>query len=258
VKFQLLPSTIDDNGLASARQHLACFVVDDRVAFDAGSLAMSCSAKQRTDVRDVVLTHAHLDHIVGLPLFIDDLYSTLTEPIIVHATEEVIKVLERDIFNWSVYPRFSELSNAFGQVMTYRPFTLDVEFPIRHLRVKAAAVNHLVPSSGFVITDNKTRVAMSGDTSAMEVFWNVVNDEPALSVLLIECALPNELQNLAELSHHLTPNTFAAELKKFKRSDCPVFVINIKPTYRDDVIAQINELGLERVSIMEIGRVYDW
>jgi cAMP phosphodiesterase len=257
VKFQLLPSTIDDNGLASSRQHLACFVVDDRVAFDAGSLAMSCSAKQRTNIRDVVLTHAHLDHIAGLPLFIDDLYSTLTEPINVHATEEVINVLERDIFNWSVYPRFSELSNSWGQVMSYRPFALGVEFPVRHLQVKAAAVNHQVPSAGFIIADDKTRVAISGDTSAMEGFWHMVNEQPALSALLIECALPNELQELAQLSHHLTPNTLAAELKKFER-DCPVFVINIKPTYREEVIAQLKELKLKDVSIMEIGRAYDW
>ncbi len=75
MKLQLLPGTFDENGMASPRQHLSCFVVDDCVAIDAGSLAMAASTVQRKQIRDVVLTHAHLDHIAGLPLFIDDLFA---------------------------------------------------------------------------------------------------------------------------------------------------------------------------------------
>ena len=100
MKIQLLPSTFDENGCASARQHLACFVVDDCVAIDAGSLAMAASSAQKKQIRDVILTHAHLDHIAGLPLFIDDLFASLIEPVRVFATAEVIEVIERDIFNW--------------------------------------------------------------------------------------------------------------------------------------------------------------
>ena len=68
MKLQLLPSTFDENGRASPRQHLTCFVIDDCVAIDAGSLAMSVNPVQRKNIRDIVLTHAHLDHIAGLPL----------------------------------------------------------------------------------------------------------------------------------------------------------------------------------------------
>ena len=94
MKVQLLPSTIDENGKASARQHLMSIIIDDRVAIDAGSLAFSCSEIQRRDVRDIILTHTHLDHIAGLPLFIDDLFSSLEAPIKVHATEEMIGIIE--------------------------------------------------------------------------------------------------------------------------------------------------------------------
>src|SRR5690242_21407826 len=119
MKFVLLPSSFDSNGLPSARQHLACLIVDDRVAIDAGSLAMAATDEIRRSVRDVVLTHAHLDHIAGLPLFIDDLFATLDQPVRVHALREVIDVLERDIFNWSVFPRFSELQTSIGPPIEY-------------------------------------------------------------------------------------------------------------------------------------------
>ena len=61
-------------------------IIDDRVAIDAGSLAFSCSDLQR-DKCGHLLTHTHLDHIAGLPLFIDDLFAMLTEPVRVHAIE---------------------------------------------------------------------------------------------------------------------------------------------------------------------------
>src|SRR3954464_8961290 len=127
MKLQLLPSTFEEDGRASARQHLACFVVDDLVAIDAGSLAMATTSVQKKQIRDVVLTHAHLDHIAGLPLFIDDLFATLTAPIRIHACHGVIEALESHIFNWSVYPRFSELANSNGAVIEYRPLVDGVE-----------------------------------------------------------------------------------------------------------------------------------
>lgn len=258
MKFQLLPSTFDENGAASARQHLTCFVVDDLVAFDAGSLAMSVSGKQREQIRDIVLTHAHLDHIAGLPLFIDDLFAKLSEPIRVHASREAIEVLERDVFNWSVYPRFSELSNENGTVMEYRPFDVNSEFSVRHLRIRAINVNHNVPTAGFIVSDGAAKFALTGDTAEMDEFWAVVNKEQDLSAILVECAFPNDLSELAEISHHLTPSTLAVELAKFKNSACPVYVINLKPMYREQVIEGIRELNLPNVQILEVGKVYEW
>jgi len=114
VKLKLLPSSFEPDGAASQRQHLTCFLINGKVAVDAGSLAMAVTDEERASVRDIVITHAHLDHIAGLPLFLDDQFSELTEPVRIHATAEVVRVLERDVFNWSVYPRFSELENDHG------------------------------------------------------------------------------------------------------------------------------------------------
>ena len=257
MKLQLLPSTFDENGCASARQHLSCFVVDDCVSIDAGSLAMAASPAQKKQIRHVILTHAHLDHIAGLPLFIDDLFASLTEPICIFAAPEVIEVLERDIFNWSVYPRFSELANINGAVLEYYPFNRDEEFFVKHLRVKPVDVNHKVPSVGFLVSDGETTFALSGDTAEMGEFWKVVNAEKNLAALLVECSFPNELGELAQISHHLTPKTLEEELKKFSQKHCPIYVINIKPMYFDQVVRQVAELDIENLEILKVGQVYE-
>ncbi len=258
MKIQLLPSTFDENGSASPRQHFACFIIDDCVAIDAGSLAMAASTNQRSQIRDVVLTHAHLDHIAGLPLFIDDLFSTLDAPVFVHATTEVIETLEQNIFNWAIYPRFCELENANGAVMKYQPFEIGKEFSVKHLRLKPISVNHRVPTVGFIIADGKTTFAISGDTAEVDGFWQTLNSEENLSALLIECAFPNELRELANASHHLTPLGLQKELSKFNRKECSIYVINIKPMYREAVVRQIEELEIENLQILEVGQVYEW
>ncbi|MDQ3179806.1 MAG: 3',5'-cyclic-nucleotide phosphodiesterase [Acidobacteriota bacterium] len=257
MKLQLLPSTFDETGCASARQHLSCFVIDDCVAIDAGSLAMATNAAQKKQIRDVILTHAHLDHIAGLPLFIDDLFAGLTEPIRVFATSEVIEVIERDIFNWSVYPSFSELSNKNGAVLEYHPFRTGEEFSAKHLRVKAVEVNHKVPTVGFIISDAETNFALSSDTAEMDGFWEVVNAEKNLAALFVECSFPNELEELAQVSHHLTPKALRKELNKFNQKICPIYVINIKPMYFDEVVRQVAQLNIENLKVLKVGQVYN-
>jgi len=258
VKFQLLPSSFGKDGCASPRQHLSCFIVNDYVSIDAGSLAMAANCEQKQNIRDIVLTHAHLDHIAGLPLFIDDLFASLREPVRIHAAAEVIKVLERDIFNWSVYPRFSELSNENGAVLEYKAFEIGREFFIGDLRFTAVGVNHKVPTVGLIVSDEKTSIAFSGDTAEMDGFWHKVNEINHLDALLIECAFPDELKDLAQVSHHLTPDKLKSELLKFKHVNCPIYVINIKPMYREEIVAQIKKLNIKNLQILEVGKIYDW
>ena len=218
---------------------------------------MAATPIQQRQIRDVVLTHAHLDHIAGLPLFIDDLFSILTEPVIVHATQPVIEVLERDIFNWSVYPRFSELSNSHGPVLKYEPFGQAEEFTVKNLTIRAIEVNHKVPSSGFLISDAGSTIALSGDTAGTEAFWNLVNSADNLSAILLECAFPDELDDLALVSHHLTPRRMKLELQKCEKP-CPVFVVNLKPMFRGAILSQIARMDVKEVSVLDVARIYEW
>lgn len=256
MRVQLLPSTIDEDGRASKRQHLLSFVIDDRVAIDAGCLALACSDLQREQVRDIVLTHTHLDHIAGLPMFIDDLFASLTEPIRVHATGQMLETLERDIFNWSIYPRFSELRNEQGPVLEYKEFAAGSTFQAAHLSIRSVEVNHKVAASGYLASSIDGTIAITGDTAATDEIWRVCNESPDLKAVFVECAFPDEMDELALVSNHLTPMGLRSEIAKLAR-EVPVYVINIKPMYREAVIAQIRDLALPRVQILEVGQVYE-
>jgi cAMP phosphodiesterase len=249
---------VNADGNAVPEQRLTCYVIDDRVAIDGGSLAFAASDQQRELVRDVLVTHPHLDHIASLPIFIDDMFGVLTEPVRVHATAEVIELLERDVFNWTVYPRFSDLKNEHGPVMEYIPFQEGVPFKLAHLTVTAVPVNHIVPTVGLVVSDGATTLAFSSDTYETDQIWELVNRTPSVDALLIEASFPNAMGELAEVSRHFTPETMARELKKLTQHDPEILVVHIKPTYRAEVVEQLMALKLPKLRVMEAGHVYEW
>ena len=258
MKIQLLPSTFDDQGHATLEQRLTCFLIDDCVAVDAGSIAIALTADQRTKVRDIIVTHPHMDHIASLPIFIDDLYPTLTQPMRIHATREVIELLERDVFNWNVYPRFSELKNDFGAVMQYIPIPESGKFSVAHLEVTAVPVNHIVPTIGLVLSDGKTQIAFSSDTAETDAFWTVVNETEHLDALFIEASFPNEMAQLAEVSRHFTPSSLNKELQKLTHNGMDILAVHLKPTHRETIIKQLNALKIPKLSVMNPGEVYEF
>ena len=258
MKIQLLPSTFDQQGHATPEQRLTCFLIDDRVAIDAGSIALALTDAQHESVRDVIVTHPHMDHMATLPIFIDDHFALLTEPVRVHATEEVIALLERDVFNWTVYPRFSQLKNDICSVMEYVPFRTREEFQVAHLRITAVPVNHIVPTVGLVVSDGTTTVGFSSDTAATQEFWEVINATPDVSALFIESSFPNSMGKLAEVSGHLTPEGLAGELRKITHQPLDVLAVHLKPSYREMLVREIDALGISGLSAMQPGREYEW
>ena len=258
MNIQLLPSTFDKQGHATPEQRLTCFLIDETVAVDAGSIALALSTEQREKVRDIIVTHPHMDHIASLPIFIDDLYPTLKRPIRVYATQVVIDLLERDIFNWNVYPRFSELKNDFGPVMEYVPVPEGQEFQVAHLKVTVVPVNHIVPTVGLLVSDGRSTVAFSSDTAETDEFWNLVNSAPSVDALLIETSFPNSMAQLAEVSRHFTPASLERELGKLNHNGLDILAVHIKPAYRDTIIAELKALNISGLDVMEPGRTYSW
>src|SRR6266498_1910983 len=258
MRVQLLPSTFDSQGHATSEQRLTCFLIDECVAVDAGSIALALTAEQREKVRDIIVTHPHMDHIASLPIFIDDLFETLKSPVRIYATPEVIDLLERDIFNWNVYPRFSELKNEYGPVMEYVPIPAGEEFKIAHLTVTAVAVNHIVPTMGLVVSDGKNIVAFSSDTAETDEFWKVINRASHIDALLIEASFPNSMAKLAEVSRHFTPASLQRDLGKLNHNGLDILAVHIKPAYRKQIVEELNALNIPKLGVMEPGRTYNW
>ena len=66
------------------------------------------------------------------------------------------------------------------------------------------------------------------------------------------------MSELATVSDHLTPQKLEFELEKFDNPECEIYVINIKPMYRDIILRELSQLTTKRINILDVGKVYDW
>jgi ribonuclease BN (tRNA processing enzyme) len=160
------------------------------------------------------LTHLHFDHIRDLPTLADNLTGEIEEPVKVAATPEVLKGLESHNFNGEVYPDFFRIPDEWTPVLGALPLHAGRETMVAGLHVTPIPVNHLVPTTGYLIIDGGWAVLFSGDTYETDAIWDAAARIPSLAAVFVETSFPDDMLGLARASKHLTPALLAKELHK--------------------------------------------
>jgi 3',5'-cyclic-nucleotide phosphodiesterase len=239
---------IPDHGMTS-------LLINDALAVDAGWVSGALSLREQVKVKDVLISHSHLDHTCTLPFLIDNNFSSPGFSLRIYAIPEVIASMKNHLFNNLTWPDFTSLPNDLTPVLKLVEIAPEVPFDIDGLRIRAIHVSHIVPTTGFLLEDKKGIVAFSSDTGPTERFWEVVNGLKNLKAVITETSFPNELQELATISGHLTPNTLERELRKLKQS-VPVFLYGAKPKHLASIRKQIRAFKKKNLHFLKQGKVY--
>jgi ribonuclease BN (tRNA processing enzyme) len=230
-----------------------CFLVDGRLALDAGALTSRLGLEELDRVDHVLLTHAHLDHVKDVPLLADLMVDRRRRPITVHASRGAVATLRRSILNGRLWPDFTRLPTAKRPVLRLATFRHGAPFRIGPYRVTGVKVRHSVESTGFVVRRGGAAFAISGDTGPTTAFWREVGRTRCLRALLVELSFPDRLQWLADRSGHLTPCTLVGELAKVAGVGVPVYLYHLKPAFAAELEAEIGRLGLPGVTVLHRG-----
>lgn len=83
----------------------ACLLIPDwGLMFDAGTATFRVAPRLKTRELDIFLSHAHLDHIVGLTYLLAPMVLKEVDAVRVHATERVIEAVQTHLFAEAVFP----------------------------------------------------------------------------------------------------------------------------------------------------------
>lgn len=228
-------------------------LINGSLLLDAGTVTASLSLEEQAAVDDVLLTHAHLDHMVDLAFLVDNVLTLRSSPLRVWAPEPVLEAVHRHLFNDVVWPDFARLPSPGAPALEMRPLTAGRETEIAGLRVRWATVNHPVYAAGYCLAEGDTTVLFSGDTGPTEELWRLARGCPDLGAVFVETSFPNRLAHLAEASGHLTPAMLQAELAKLGRSDVPVKIFHMKPQFLEEIVAELDALEDERLQVLRGG-----
>ena len=245
-------------GQPDPKQYSLTILVNDCIAFDAGCLGFVSPLTIQQKVQHVVLSHAHLDHIASLPIFLDNVFQNRSNCPIVYGSDATCHALRTHLFNDVLWPDLIRLSNEespFLEMQTIRP---GESIEIEGLSVEAVGLDHAIPTLGYIISDHNSVVGICCDTQPTFAFWEQLNRYPKVSAVFVESSFPNSMKWLAQKAHHLTPDDLRGELDKSEHPDAQIIAIHLKPAFYDQIVEDLRSLDNPRIEVGTPNRVYSF
>jgi ribonuclease BN (tRNA processing enzyme) len=242
------------HGGETPKHRTSAFLVDDRVAIDAGSLTSGMDLESQWALEAVLVSHAHLDHVRDLATIADNRCQKGCPPLLIAGTKATIAILKKHFFNDLLWPDFSRIPTVRRPAIAYFELKPEKAVSIAGYEVCAIPVSHTIECCAFTVRGPDGSLAYSGDTGPTERLWQVLNETQDLKALLMEVSFPSHLGRLARVSGHHTPETLGRELRKLKRSkELPVLLYHIKPSFQDAVERECARLARLNLTICSLG-----
>jgi ribonuclease BN (tRNA processing enzyme) len=230
------------------------FLVDGEIFLDAGTITSVLGEKQQMKIRTIFITHAHLDHIRGIPFLADNIVmARKRRRVTVYSIPSVITTIRKHLFNSAVWPDFTVIPHPDDAILKLAKVTEGRAVREGEYRVTPYRVSHTVPSVGYLVEDKKgRRLFYTGDTGPTNGTWEKVGKRK-IHCLIIDVSFPNALEELAIRTGHLTPRLLRAELSKMVLPPDRVFVTHTKPRYHKTIEGEIRKMKIDGMRLLRDG-----
>src|SRR6186997_2141655 len=106
-------------------------LVDDDILIDAGTGVGDLSLESLAKIDHIFVTHSHLDHVTSIPFLVDTVGWMRGHPVVVYGIKETLDILRAHLFNWKIWPDFTQIPNAEKPFMVYREIKVGQTVEIR-------------------------------------------------------------------------------------------------------------------------------
>ncbi|MBO9536794.1 3',5'-cyclic-nucleotide phosphodiesterase [Herbaspirillum sp.] len=227
-------------GIGGNGMRTTSLLVDHDILIDAGTGVGDLSLARLAAIDHVFITHAHLDHIACLPMMVDSVGELRTRPITMYATRETLEIIRAHIFNWSIWPDFSQIPTPENPFLRFAEIEIGQTVTSGAREITPLPATHTVPAVGYHLRNQASgaSLAFSGDTCICDPLWEALNAIGDLRYLIIEAAFADCERELALLSKHLCPSLLLDELKKL-RARPEVLITHAKPSQQEQIAREI-------------------
>jgi len=201
---------------------------------DTGAAPFALAPERWVEIRHVLLSHAHLDHTLGLP------FLAIPATPRVYGLQTTLDAVRESLLDGRIWP---DLSERIEWVEIEEGMTVEVG----GRDVAVGPADHTVPCLSFSVGG----VVVVGDTRFDDrvVAWAAAQRP---GTCIVECSFPDESHELAVRLGHQTP----LDLRRWREAlgpDCILAVTHLKPEVETVIQAECEALGDPRLRILHDG-----
>lgn len=245
-------------GIGGRHLRTTALLIDRDILIDAGTGVGDLSIAELMQIDHVFLTHSHLDHVACLPLIVDTVGELRNKPLTVHATQATVDILRNHLFNWAIWPDFTEIPSAEKPFLRFEAIQPGQPVSFGQRSISSLPANHTVPAVGYRIDSGEATLAFTGDTTVCPELWVEINKIRDLRYLIVETAFSNREFQLARTSKHLCPRMLADELSNLQH-DPDLYITHLKPGQIELTMQEIEDcIGEFRPRMLQNNHVFEF
>ncbi|MHB8897812.1 MAG: MBL fold metallo-hydrolase [Thermoguttaceae bacterium] len=212
-------------------RHTACLLLPQSGAmFDAGTALFRAPRYLQTPSLDIFLTHAHLDHVVGLTYLFSVVRQHALERTRVWGEEDKLAAIREHLFSEQIFPAWPP--------MEFSPLTKGQEIVLSDGgRVSHFPLKHVGGTVGYRVDWPGRSMAYVTDTTAA-ADADYVDRIRGVDLLVHECYFPDQLEDWAAKTGH-SCTTPVAQVAKAAGVGRLVLV------HTDPIVTDPDPVGLE-------------
>jgi ribonuclease BN (tRNA processing enzyme) len=214
-------------------------LIDGKLAVEAGGLTSHLTMEEQKNIDAIVITHNHMDHIRDIPALALNSFRSGTS-IDIYSTTYACDAIKAHMLNDEIFPEFHKIP-ANKPAVSFQEIEPLAMLWIDGHAIMPVPVNHHHEAVGYQISDRKDKtIFFTGDTGPqLAKCWEHISPQ----LLIIDVTSPNEAEEFARQTGHLTPQLLEKELISFReiRGYFPdVLTIHMDAACESEIRAQLD------------------
>ncbi len=245
----MLVRIIGGHGGVSPGFKATSYLIDGKLLIDAGSVASGLQIEEQVQIDNILISHAHLDHISDIAFMADNCFGLKSKPFEIYANTPIKVAIKKHLLNDVIWPDFTILPNKENPTLKINDIEPEKPFVLGEYSILPVLVNHQEGALGFIIEKKGSTIVFTQDTGPTNKIWEYSKNLKNLKAIFTEVSFPNALSGVARDSLHHTPNSIREEIKKMPKN-VPIFLGHLKPNFQSQLFKEIEEIGDDRITIL--------
>jgi HD-GYP domain-containing protein (c-di-GMP phosphodiesterase class II)/ribonuclease BN (tRNA processing enzyme) len=247
---------LGSSGSRTKESFTTCVQVTQNTFIDAGNL-LNGLGEEALHVNSIFFSHAHLDHIVDAAFLIDNFLGEKEKPLKLFGLKSTLEALEKNIFNWDIWPDFSQINLVRNQQpsLSYNPIEIAQRYEVEEgVTLEPVKSVHTIPTCGYIITKEGSSILFSADSYLNDELWLMIDKREDIKAVIVDVSFPNRFEKIAMESRHLTSALLKEQIKLLNR-EVKVYVNHLKHAYEEEILKELEEIGIHQTQVLRDGDI---